>query len=283
MNTEEETRDAVLELTAAAEENPTEEEDIQGGELSPEDPLALYREYRFAGKPETRTEAFRRFAIRNRRAVYSLLLAGVVLPFVWMMTTRQPESPEELIRSYFARVSSADEATAYAIGDARVTARHVRQLYQAVLKFTWGQKGADDAAGENQLFEAFVREQFETDLLVNAALKEGRFRSTDARLILENAVRHAAADYYLYTRIAAADSNFRIRIPREQVLSVYEKNKEFYARQGFNKAAALPVIEQSIVDVKRAEMALVLSRAREQVLADLKDRSGTTVQGSTKK
>lgn len=278
---------AEIELEESAEDGGSGESrspSPSDGMFSPEDPLALYREHHFQGPPATRFEAFRRFAVRSRRFVYGLLLAGIVGPILLMMTSRQPESAEEILLSYFNRASTLNESSPlYSIGEARFAENQLRRLFGAVLKFTWGEKGSADGAKDQVVFDQFAREQYETDLLVSAALKEGTLRSAEARLILENAVRHAAADYYLYRQMASADSNFRITVPREEVLAVYAKNKEFYTRHGVDEAAALPLVEHSLAEVRRAEMNRILVRVRQQLVAELRDRSGSTYKGSVKK
>lgn len=261
---------------------PTEKTEETIDDIDPGDPLALYKEHSFDTPPTGSFEKFRRFALTTKGAVYALLLLSIVLPMAIILKDRSPDSPEQIVRNYFGRFSSASSNSVYSIGPVHISAQHIERLHGAVVRFTIGPGGATEYMSDANNNALFARDQFETDLLVNAALTEGVLKSEDARLVIENSLRHAIADYYLYSRLSTEQSDFRIVVPREEILDMYEKNREFYSKQGLSRSESLLVIERSLYQVRRDALNLQILRARQEIIETLKDRAGYVYNGPAK-
>lgn len=95
--------------------------------------------------------------------------------------------------------------------------------------------------------------------------------------MIENAVRHVVADYYVHTRL---DARLRTQsdtsVSREETVILYEKERGRYQAAGFTREEALALIARTLTQIKRGQAESQVSRARREILSRLVHGSGTT-------
>lgn len=262
----------------SSEHNPGEQIEE---ELDPVDPNALYREHVFSGEADTKWERFRRWSHKNKGKIYFVLLLSIMSSLGLSMIDRQPAHLNDYIRNYLARFSVTTPQWAYSIGPYQFGIDSLKSTYAILARYTFGGVGGAEAMKDGAAFEDFLREQFETDLFVNAALEEGLLDKPDAKVVLENAVRHAIAEYYIYARAIPPESNLRIKVTKEEVEDLYQRSRESYDRSGMDRNRIYRVIEKTIYDLKRQEQIDAVNRLRAQLIERLKDRSGYQYKGAS--
>ncbi|MCB1317517.1 MAG: hypothetical protein KDK27_16250 [Leptospiraceae bacterium] len=259
------------ELPAATD---SDDSDAEQEDVPVEDPHAMYSDPYFHGEADSAWEKFRRFAHNHKRKVYFVFLIGLVLSFVVIMRNPEPENLRGWAENYFARFNDPANDWKYNIAQYYVDRQHLSLLYPILARYTWGDAGAEPLLNNGELYDQFVRDQYETDLLVYAALREEILQTPEASYILENAMRHAIAEYYLYTRIRSDDNNFRVEVDDREALEFYERNEELYADNGLGKNANIQLIKNTLAGIRRDQIRQQLAGQRSAVLEQLKEAIG---------
>ncbi|MEQ9366214.1 MAG: hypothetical protein RIF32_18380 [Leptospirales bacterium] len=257
------------------EEQDAVEELEQESELNPENPHGLYEDPRFSGPPTTAFGKFQRWSHRHKRAIYAAFFLAIILSFVVVMRDSSGSSPREAIEDYFSRFAGeTTEDWQYNIERFYVGKAHLNNLYPVLAKMTYGDAGARPLLNDRDLYQSFVREQYETDLLAFAALQERVLNDAEAKLFMENSLRQAAADYYLYKRVGTEATDFRVNVSDAQAREYYGRNKAFYEGSGLEEAAALQIIKNTLAGLRRDQMRQQLAVERSRLVGQLKDRFG---------
>ena len=250
------------------------EQDAEESELNPENPLGMYEDPRFSGPPQSAFESFQRFAHRHKRAIYATFFLAIILSFVVIMRGSGGANARDAVEQYFARFAGQSDDWQYNIDRFFIGKIHLNNLYPVLAKITYGDGGAKTLLNDRDLYDSFVREQYETDLLAFAALQENVLNESEARLFMENSLRQAAADYYLYKKVGTEATDFRVNISDAEAREYYNRNREFYKNSGLDEAAAMGVIKNTLAGLRRDQMRQQLAVARAQLVSRLKDRFG---------
>lgn len=258
----------------ASPEDASEEELEQDSELNPENPHGLYDNPRFSGPPTTMFERFQRWSHRHKRAIYATFFLAIILSFVVVMRSDNSSNPREAVESYFNRFAGESDDWQYNIERYYVGKGHLNNLYPVLAKLTYGDAGARPLLNDQDVYASFIREQYETDLLAFAALQEQILNDPEARLFLENSLRQAAADYYLYKQVGTEATDFRVDISDAEAREYYDRNKSFYESSGLDQAASMQIIKNTLAGLRRDQMRQQLAVARTRVVGQLKDRFG---------
>lgn len=147
--------------------------------LEVENPSALYDD----PPRETSSDRFRFFARSSKRLIFGVLLIAMTAGIAGALT--QTPSYDRLLEGYFAMRQGPD-SSGYLAASAHISAAELKANYETHRRLL----GSVD-------YNAFAAEQFETDILLRAALDEGLLSSPEAKVILESALRRAAAQYYI--------------------------------------------------------------------------------------
>ncbi|MCR9145504.1 MAG: hypothetical protein NXI24_24910 [bacterium] len=257
-----------------AGEQPAESQIQETNDLNPENPHGLYEEPQFSGPPTTYFERFRRWSHRNKRWIYTAFVAAIMLSFVVIIQDKETSNPREVVDAYFGRFAVEIEDWQYNIERYYIDKGHLNNLYPVLAKLTYGEAGARPLLNDRELYESFIREQYEVDLLAFAALREQTLNNAEARLFLENSLRQAAADYYLFKQVGTEATDFRVNVTDAEAREYYGRNKEFYASSGLNEQASLQIIKNTLAGLRRDQMRQQLAVERSRLVARLKDRFG---------
>ncbi|MCE9599181.1 MAG: hypothetical protein K8S54_14555 [Spirochaetia bacterium] len=248
-------------------------------ELRVENPNALYEDVSFRGKPETAFEKLQHWSHRHKRKLYAVFLLAVVSTLFAGFRSTTPDSPQKLMDQYFARFGGHSDDWQYSIDRFHFTRAHLATVLPVIARYTLGNRGALDALQDKSTHDVFARDQFETDLLVYAAMQEDVLREPDARTILENALRHAIADYYVQRRLESINSDYRGRVEDAEALSYYEKNQDLYNKNGVAKGKALELIRTTLSGLKREEQRQEMRIQRAKLIARIQERLGPKFRG----
>ncbi|HMU83225.1 MAG TPA: hypothetical protein PKE49_08645 [Leptospiraceae bacterium] len=240
--------------------------------LSPEDPTAIYREVTFTGPAVTFYDRLARAAHANKRKIYFLMLCAIVVPIFLGLRSTRPLTASRIATDYFDRFRTGESNGVYSVAGATFGQDHLRHLFDAVGSTTLGPAGLRQLDGNSAAYTAYVRDQFETDLLVHAALQEGVLDSPQASFFIENSMRHSMADYYLLTRIMRPDTNLRVVVSDQAVQSYYEKNREQYAKSGLPQKETMEIIRRTLEQIQSDQMQAQIRLLRQQTINSLKDR-----------
>lgn len=145
-----------------------QESSTDTGELDPRNPMALFEERSFAGPPRTRWERLQRFSHNNKGKIYFLMLVSMIFSISMMMKNTNPASLSAYLGDYFERMDGTSRR-AYAVDGIPVTQSRIAALALAVERHAGTERTPMRPHG---IDDAFVRDQFETDVLVRAAIHE---------------------------------------------------------------------------------------------------------------
>lgn len=255
-------------------EEASAEEAAEPEELNPENPHGMYDSPRFSGPPKTTFERFQRWAHRHKRAIYAVFFLAIILSFVVVMRGSGDSRPDSIVDAYFARFAGPDENWQYQIERYNVGKAHLNNLFPVLAKLSYGDAGAQAVLNDKDTFDSFVREQYETDLLLFAAIQSGMLNDAEARMFMENAVRQAAADYYLYKQVGTEQTDFRVNISDAQALAYYNQNQAYYESTGLERGQALGVIKNTLAGLRRDQLRQQLAIERNRIVGALKDQIG---------
>jgi hypothetical protein len=249
--------------------------------LNPEDPLAMYDEPPPRTAPaHSRWDAFRLWSHRHKRKIYLLFFVSLAIGIYLSLRSGGPGDLGGVLRDYFARFQGEREGWSYAIGEYFVGQDHLALVYPVIAKYRLGENGAAAAMQDPALYRRFIEEQYQVDALVYAAMRENAIHTPEARVILEDAVRRAVADYYVYSRIPGDSSDFRIEVTDAEVREFYERNKEIYEKSG-DPDTALVAIRATLYNLKRDQLRQKLATYQQKVFEDVRNRYGPRIQGET--
>ncbi len=255
-------------------ENEEPDAAVEERELNPENPQGLYEDPRFSGPPTTAFGRFQRWSHRHKRAIYAAFFLAIILSFVVVMRQDDGASAREAVEAYFSRFAGETDGWQYNIERYYIDKVHLNNLYPVLAKLTYGDAGAQSLLGDRELYESYVREQYETDLMAFAALQERVLNEREAKMFMENALRQAAADYYLYKRVGTEATDFRVNVTDAEAREYYGRNKDFYDASGLNEAASLQVIKNTLAGLRRDQLRQQLAVERSRIVGQLKDRIG---------
>ncbi|MBL8021783.1 MAG: hypothetical protein JNM27_19070 [Leptospirales bacterium] len=242
--------------------------------ITAENPAALYENVMFPHPPQTLYEALQQWSHRHKRKLYALLLLTIVSSLFVGLRSSTPDSPEKLMRQYFGRFNGHADDWQYSIEGFHFTRAHLDALFPVIARFTLGHRGALETLRDKSTRELFARDQFETDLLVYAAMQEGILDQADAKSVLENSMRHAIADYYVQKKLESGNADYRGSVGDAEALAYYEKNQELYAKNGVAKAPAIEMIRTILSSLKRETHRQQMRVDRAKLIQVLQERFG---------
>lgn len=247
-------------------------------DLQPEDPMGMYVEPNSVERTDTDWGAWRHWAHRNKRTIYAVFAVTIIGSFVYTMIGYEANPYRNIATSYFDRFRSATDDWVYAIGPFQVDENQLAARYSVLTRYTWGDRGAVPLKNDRDMYAGFLNDQLETDLLVNAALADTKLLdSPEARIILENSLRHAIAEYYLFSLIRTEESDFRVEVTQGEVDEHYNRFRQYYTSLNLDKERATPVIRRTLTNLKQDAVRGELGRVRQEVIDRLKDSSGYRV------
>ena len=250
--------------------------------LQPENPAALYEEARpedFAGPPKSAWDRFRRLALRSRRLVYGVFAVAMVAAIVlWVRANRVPTAADltPYIESYFERDDQLGAEAHYRVEQYGPARSRLEKLHEIMLIGSLGERGAravlDDPERKAASLHGFLLQEYETDLLAYAALKEGLLKNREARVLIENAVRQAVADLYVRDHVDGPGLDLRIQVPEDRVDALYAAGREYYSGVGLDEEEARAAIRALLAQQLREERKAVIAAARRQLITDLEQQ-----------
>lgn len=218
-------------------------------------------------------DRWRHVALQMNGWIHAAVLFFAIAALLVSLRPAGPDSADGLIASYFARCSNASRDWAYVIDNCTVSASD--------LAIRW-RVAADrmPSAGETERpSEAFARDQFETDLLVHACRQSHCERQDAARVYIENAMRHAAADYYLLEHTPPEIRTLSIAVTDEEVERIYRQNRSRYAGLDASPASVRQAIRSVLSQEKLARRSQAMVLIRQKVLDRVKDATGPRFRG----
>ncbi len=235
--------------------------------VNPEDPLAVYAMPEFHGEAATRWDKLRRFSHRQKRKVYIALLLSLIAAIAASM---QPGGAaiRDILADYFQKEGNAslNSDWAYTIENHVFDSDTMRLRFPILARYTYGLDGGRELMKDQEFYTKFVNDQYETDILLYAAVSEGGLEEVEARLVLENALRRAAVEYYIHTKIRTLMPDLRAAAGRTEALAYYENNKDFYKKNNIEKEKALELIAQTLTGIKQQDLREKLLLVRRTLL-----------------
>ena len=258
-----------------------EEEKIQTQEpeeelINPENPHALYTDGGISGPPGTKWERWRHLAFRWKGLIYAILLGSIVLVIVASIKTDR-SSFQTMIEKYFAYQGNGDlnGDWSYTVENHVFDQSTLNARYPVLARYTYGATGSRGIIDNKEYFGQFIQDEYETDMLVYAAMAQGVYADPEAKVILERALRKAAAEYYIYTRIRTLMPDLRTDATREEAVEFYEKNRDQFRSE--TKEAALEKIARAITETRRQALQQNLAIARRTVLEETRKQIASRV------
>jgi len=242
-------------------------------DLNPENPENLYRDPPDPSEAENHSR-LHFLAQRHKRKIYALLLlamSAVVFSFAF---SRESQFFENFTRDYFNRHANEQHTMEYQIDGYHFDEISMRAAYAVLLDYTYGATGSKALINDGRRYSDFVREQSETDLLVYAALQEGVLSRPEARLALENHLRQAIANYYLFVKIRTPDSDFRVSVSEQEIEKQYAANRKYYDQLGLTPEQTRQLVQKAILGARREGMQEDFLKKRAQLLQRLKETAG---------
>ena len=243
-------------------------------EIQVENPANMYDDPVYTGPRKTRWDSFRAWSHGNKRVIFLLLLFAIGGSIAMLNRASAPENMSAIIKAYFARFTDPKKEWGYSTGTYYIQSAHLKQQFQALSAYTYGPRGGREMAKNPLAYHNYVNQELETDLMVEAALREGVLNTEKARQILEHGVRKLVADYYLSTKLYNNNSDFRVRVTDKEVEEFYEKNKASYVAKSISRAQALPAIRLTLEEVEKSRLRSRLVNTRAGLIKVLKDSSG---------
>ncbi len=252
-------------------------------DLSPEDPMGLYADPHTVEKTDSGWGEWQSWAHTNKRKIYAAFFITIVGSFVYSMVSYQSNEFRSMATAYFDKFRSDTDEWVYAIGPYYFDENYLASQYSVLTRYTWGDRGAAPMKNDRNLYAEYLKDQLETDLLVNAALADEKIlNAPEARLILENKMRHAIAEYYLFTVIRNENSDFRIQVTEAEIDDHYKQFKQYYASLNLDAERARPVIRQTLTNLKQDALRNQLTGVRNRIVNELKDGAGYRVKDPAK-
>lgn len=252
-------------------------------DLQPEDPMGFYTDPREIEKTESDWGNWRHWAHVHKRKIYAAFLITIVGSFVYSMIDYQANAFRSMATAYFDKFRSQTDEWVYAIGPYYFDENHLATQYSILTRYTWGDRGAEPLKNDRDMYSEYLKDQLETDLLVNAALADDKIlNDIEARIILENKMRHAIAEYYLFTLIRNENSDFRIQVTDQEIDDHYRQFKQYYSSLNLDAERARPVIRQTLTNLKQDAVRNQLVTIRNRVVNELKDGAGYRVKDPAK-
>lgn len=219
-------------------------------------------------------DRLRRFSLRINGWIHAAVLFGALATLLVSLRPAGPDSADGLIASYFARCNNASRDWQYAIGSCTVSGADLAERWQVLAD-------RSASAGETgRQSEAFARDQFETDLLLHACAQTHCERQDAARVYMENALRHAAADYYLLEHTPPEIRTLSIAVTDEDVERIYRQNRSRYESAGTDPPSARRAIRSVLFQEKLARRNQAIALIREKLLQGIKDATGPRFRGA---
>jgi len=263
-----------------------EDEEVEPEELpdlQPEDPMGFYTEPREVEKTDSDWGSWRHWAHSHKRKIYAAFFITIVGSFVYSMIDYKANAFRSMATAYFDKFRSQTDEWVYAIGPFYFDENYLASQYSVLTRYTWGNRGAEPLKNDRDMYAEYLKDQLETDLLVNAAMADDKILNhPEARIILENKLRHAIAEYYLFTMIRNKNSDFRIQVTDQEINDHYSQFKQYYSSLKLDKERARPVIRQTLTNLKQDAVRSQLVGIRNKIVNQLKDGSGYRVKDPAK-
>lgn len=220
-------------------------------EIRVEDPGALYEE------PPSQTSygRFRSFALGSKRIIYAIVLVAMVGGIAASM--RSVTGFEGRLESYFQRFTGKLPPSGYQIAASEIDESELRSNFEIHKRLLGPLE-----------YTTFVREQFETDLVLRAALDEGLLSSPEAAMVLETALRRAAAEYYIRKKFSGELAAQPISTGEAKL--VYEKTKSTMKELKLSEPDAIESIRNTLIAVQAQEIRAKQALVRRELTKRLK-------------
>lgn len=237
--------------------------DSQQHPLRVENPDAIYQD----PPKETPSSRFRAFANRSKTLMYGIVLVAMAGGIAASM--RSVTGLDGRLESYFQRFAGKPPGGGYQVAASQVDESELR-LSHAI---------HERLAGPVD-YRLFVQEQFETDLVLRAALDEGMLSTPEAAMILETALRRAAADYYMRKKYSADLAPRQVTAGEAKLL--YEKTKGAMKNQFLGESEAVASIRNTLIAVQAQEFRAKQLLLRRELTNRLKQIYSTTAPEAVK-
>lgn len=257
-------------------ETPKQKESDQiPADLQVETPVELYtRPDELLLDGNTFWARMRAWSHRSKRIVYIVFIGTLIGGFGYLMMQETGPDLSQFLSRYFNRFGNETPDWTYQIGQYQIDRDYLRRLYPVLANYTYGKAGARTVRQDAKVYEEFLNQQFEMDLMAYAAWKSGALNDPEAKLIIGNAIRRAAADYYLYKNIQNDANDFRTQVSDQEVIQFYSKNRSIYEKQGMDKKQAFAMIRGTLSELKSDRVRTQLQTGRRVVLDRLRNEIG---------
>lgn len=145
------------------------------------------------------SEEFRVWMHSAKGWLYGVLLIAIVGPVFYMLGTLNAPGYSDVLENYFSTGSSSagtSTEVAYSIGEFQRSRQEVLRTSRALATLTFGSETPELNPGTED-YKAFIEQQYETDLLAHAALKQGLLNDPLFVAYLDNSMRESVARAYV--------------------------------------------------------------------------------------
>lgn len=221
--------------------------------------------------PARRSRRFWRWSRRNKGFVFALILASMALSILGLRP--RPNTVEAALQGYFDSRQAQTAEWQYEVGGAFVEGGELAANFPLMAQMRLGKAGAAPIVADREALQRWSREQYHTDLLAYAALREGMLHNPAGRLWMEQALRRAAAELYLRQQMETPDLNLRIDATPAESLAYIRARSGDPALRG-EAAAVQAAVGAMLSATRRDSVNAAAARARDSTLILLRDRYG---------
>ncbi|MBX7059376.1 MAG: hypothetical protein K1X75_15030 [Leptospirales bacterium] len=221
--------------------------------------------------PHSRFEAFRRFAHRNKAFLFGFMALSMILGV--LAARPQRSAAERALESYFEAHSGARPDWRYEVADHYLEEAELSARFPLLAELHLGKQGAAVLLGNRQGYERWAREQYATDTLAYAALREGLLAGAEGRIWMEESLRKAAAEFYLRKRLENDALDLRSEASFAEAAAYIAARPADPSLRG-DQQAVTAAVQAMLSAQRRQNLQLQAAQAREAALALLRDRYG---------
>lgn len=248
--------------------------------IAAENPFAIYDSPEAHRPGISALDNIRHLAHRHKKVLYLILISSILLSILQPLGPRSMASAEGILIAYFDRSKGDSGDWVYEISSEPTSEEVHRSLFQALGEFTWGGLGFKEISKSEESFQLYVADQMATDVLVRAAMQEGLLNDPKNKLIIENAVRKAVADIYLFAKIDGTHRDFRPKVDAGEIRAALQtiNNLELLNKADLNEKRVW--VEYMLNLQKRERISGVIAEERRQIVSQLRGSMGYRVRSS---
>jgi len=241
-------------------------EEITEEVIDPINPAAIYDDHSAHDATESFWDRMRGFSHKNKRVLYAALLVTFIGSVILNIITISRPTMSNILLSDYARKTAQPENPIYSIENYFFGSSDLVLRYMALSEYTWGPAGAKKFQQNKKHYTDYLVDQFETDLLVVDGLKKEVFNTPQATVILMNALKHAAAEYYVQTMLKQKDSDFSVTVTESDIENFYKKNKHLFSDMNVPESEMKGIIQNSLLQSKQQETRIDFFLKRKKIL-----------------